>query len=91
MIDVFVMGIDYQAHRVSLSIKEAAIKKKMSGDETSEEVRLEVGQVLRGIIEDIKPYGLFVRLPQLGAKTRGLLPEEELRDAGKGGFEKEIS
>jgi len=90
MIDVFVMGIDYQAHRVSLSIKEAAAKKKMSGDETLEEVRLEVGQVLRGIIEDIKPYGLFIRLPQLGAKIRGLLPAEELRDAGKGDSKKKF-
>ena len=82
-VDVLVMGVDYQAHRISLSIKEAAIKKKMSGEETSEGVHLEVGQVLKGIIEDIKPYGLFVRLPQLGAKTRGLLPKEELRDSEK--------
>jgi hypothetical protein len=27
---------------------------------------MEAGQVLTGIVEDQKPYGLFVRLPQLG-------------------------
>ena len=83
MVDVLVMGIDHNVKRISLSIKEATIKKKMSGDETWERVRLEVGQVLRGIVEDIKPYGLFVRLPQLGARARGLLPVEELKDSEK--------
>jgi len=39
---------------------------------------------LKGIVEDIKPYGLFVRLPQLGIKVRGLLPVEELKDSEKG-------
>jgi ribosomal protein S1 len=46
-------------------------------------VRLEKGQVLRGIVEDSKPYGFFIRLPQFGPKVRGLLPMEELRDSGK--------
>jgi predicted RNA-binding protein with RPS1 domain len=69
------MGIDSNAHRISLSIRDAMMKKKMEGDEAS----LEVGQVLRGIVEDVKPYGLFVRLPQFGARTRGLLPLEELK------------
>jgi small subunit ribosomal protein S1 len=81
-VDVLVMGIDHQAHRVSLSIKEAAIKKKME-EEGNEKVRLEVGQVLRGIVEDSKPFGIFIRLPQLGPKVRGLLPVEELNDSGK--------
>jgi len=56
--------------------------------EGSDKVRLEVGQVLKGIIEDIKPYGLFVRLPQLGMKVRGLLPVEELKDSEKGDVKK---
>jgi len=84
MVDVLVMGIDRQTHRISLSIKEATIKKRMEKEgEGSEKVRLEVGQVLRGIVEDSKPYGLFIRLPQFGAKVRGLLPMEELRDSEK--------
>jgi ribosomal protein S1 len=83
------MGIDRETHRVSLSIKEATIKKRMEQEgEGSDKVRLEVGQALKGIIEDIKPYGLFVRLPQLGMKVRGLLPVEELRDSEKGDVKK---
>ena len=89
MVDVLVMGIDCETHRVSLSIKEATIKKRMEQEgEGSDKVRLEVGQALKGIIEDIKPYGLFVRLPQLGMKVRGLLPVEELRDSEKGDVKK---
>jgi len=89
MVDVIVMGIDRETHRVSLSIKEATIKKRMEQEgEGSDKVRLEVGQALKGIIEDIKPYGLFVRLPQLGMKVRGLLPVEELRDSEKGDVKK---
>jgi small subunit ribosomal protein S1 len=84
MVDVLVMGIDRETHRISLSIKEAAIKIKMEKEgEGSGKVRLEKGQVLRGIVEDSKPYGLFVRLPQFGPKVRGLLPMEELRDSEK--------
>jgi ribosomal protein S1 len=44
---------------------------------------LEVGQILRGVVEDSKPYGLFIRLPQFGLKVRGLLPMEELKDSEK--------
>ncbi len=90
-VDVLVMGIDRQTHRISLSIKEAMIKKRMEMEgEGTDKVRLEAGQVLRGIVDDIKPYGLFVRLPQLGAKGRGLLPFEELRGSEKGDVKKKF-
>jgi small subunit ribosomal protein S1 len=90
-VEVLVMGIDRQTHRVSLSIKEAMIKKRMEKEgEGADKVRLEVGQVLRGIVDDIKPYGLFVRLPQFGAKVRGLLPLEELRGSEKGDIKKKF-
>ena len=88
-VDVLVMGVDHQAKRISLSIKEATIKKRMEQEgEGSEKVRLEVGQALKGIVEDIKPYGLFIRLPQLGMRVRGLLPVEELKDSEKGDVKK---
>jgi small subunit ribosomal protein S1 len=91
MVEVLVMGIDRQTHRVSLSIKEVTIKKRMDMEgEGSDKVRLEVGQVLRGIVEDSKPYGLFVRLPQLGVKVRGLLPMKELRNSEKGDIKKKF-
>jgi small subunit ribosomal protein S1 len=90
-VDVLVMGIDRQAHRISLSIKEATIKKRMEEEgEGPDKVRLEVGQVLRGIVEDSKPYGIFIRLPQFGPKVRGLLPTEELKDSGKGDVKKKF-
>ncbi len=90
-VDVLVMGIDHQTHRISLSIKEVMIKKKMEQEgEGADKVRREAGQVLRGIVDDIKPYGLFVRLPQLGAKARGLLPLEELRSSEKGDVKKKF-
>jgi small subunit ribosomal protein S1 len=84
IVDVLVMGIDRQTHRVSLSIKEATIKKRMEKDEGGpDKASLEVGQILRGVVEDSKPYGLFIRLPQFGLKVRGLLPMEELKDSEK--------
>jgi small subunit ribosomal protein S1 len=82
-VEVFVMGVDREAHRISLSIKEAVIQKKMSEEERSDKVRLEIGQILKGVVEDSKPYGLFIRLPQIGPKVRGLLPMEELKDSEK--------
>jgi small subunit ribosomal protein S1 len=90
-VDVLVMGIDRETRRISLSIREATVKKRMEKEEEgSDKVRLEVGQILRGIIEDSKPYGIFIRLPQLGPKIRGLLPMEELKDSGKGDVKKKF-
>jgi small subunit ribosomal protein S1 len=90
-VEVLVMGIDHEARRVSLSIKEAVIQKRLSEEERSDKVRLEVGQILRGVVEDSKPYGLFIRLPQFGQKLRGLLPMEEVRDSEKGDVKKKFS
>ena len=89
VVDVLVMGIDYKLRRISLSIKEAAIKKQMEKEgQGSDKVHLEVGQILKGIVEDSKPYGLFIRLPQFGPKVRGLLPMEELKASEKGDMKK---
>ena len=90
-VDVLVLGIDSKAHRISLSIKEAAIKKRIPEEGIPEEIRLEVGQVLRGIVEEIKPYGLFVRLPELKPKTRGLLPVEELKESERADIKRKFT
>jgi small subunit ribosomal protein S1 len=90
LVEALVLGIDPEAKRISLSIKEAGLKKRMGGDEDADQVRLEPGQVLRGIVEEIKPYGLFVRLPQFGVKTKGLLPNEELKTSEKGDVKKKF-
>ncbi|MCJ7705050.1 MAG: S1 RNA-binding domain-containing protein [Desulfobacterales bacterium] len=90
LVEVLVMGIDSEAHRISLSIKEVGVKKKIIEEEGPDKVRLEAGQVVRGIVEDVKPYGLFIRLPQFGRKVRGLLPNEELRASEKGDVKKKF-
>lgn len=89
-IDVLVMGIDRETHRISLSIKEVTLKKRITEETGLEKVRLEVGQVLEGIVEDIKPFGLFIRLPQLGPKIKGLLPVEETKSSEKGDIKKKF-
>jgi small subunit ribosomal protein S1 len=89
-IDVLVMGIDREMRRISLSIKEATLKKRITEETGLEKVRLEVGQVLEGVIEDSKPFGLFIRLPQLGPKIRGLLPVEEIKSSEKGDMKKKF-
>jgi len=89
-VDVLVMGIDRETRRVSLSIKEVAVKKRME-TEGSDKARLEVGQILKGIVEESKPYGVFVRLPQFGPKVKGLLPMDELKESEKGDIKKRFS
>jgi small subunit ribosomal protein S1 len=89
VVDLVVLKIDEEKRRISLSIKEASIRKRLAEEEPgSPQARLEVGQVLKGIVEDIKAYGIFVRLPQFGSDVRGLLPTEELSDPGKGDVKK---
>ena len=80
-VDVLVLEINEQRRRISLSIREAAVRQRIG--EGTDNARLEVGQILKGIVENSKPYGLFVRLPHLGIGIRGLLPLEELKDAEK--------
>jgi len=91
-VDVLVLKIDEEKRRLSLSIKEAMSRQKAQEfDREGGEVRLEAGQVMQGIVEDHKPYGFFVRLPQLGVGVRGLLPFEEMVDADKADVKKKFS
>ena len=91
VVDIVVLKIDEEKRRVSLSIKEASIRKRLAEQEPgSPQARLEVGQLLKGIVEDIKTYGIFVRLPQFGGDVRGLLPMEGLSDPGKGDVKKKF-
>jgi small subunit ribosomal protein S1 len=36
-----------------------------------------VGEVLEGRVGNIKPFGIFVDLPEFGARVSGLVPREE--------------
>jgi len=82
---VRILEIDAERRRISLSIKEAAgveAASRVSGRDAGAEAatpqaRLEPGAVLTGIVERIKPFGVFLRLPQAGPGARGLLPLEE--------------
>lgn len=90
-IEVLVLKIDEGKRRLSLSIKEVQSRQKAEAyAREGGEARLEVGQVLPGIVEDHKPYGLFVRLPQFGIGVRGLLPMEELMEADKADVKKKF-
>jgi small subunit ribosomal protein S1 len=89
-IDVLVLGIDLRSRRISLSIKEAAAKKWIAGQGGEERAQLEIGAVIKGIVDNTKNYGVFVRLPQLGMGVRGLLPVEEIRDSEKGDLKKKF-
>ena len=77
-VDVLVLKIDEEKRRISLSLRDAAFR---GHSKDKEEVRLEIGQILTGIIEDSKRYGLFVRLPQLGREIKGFLPWEEVLES----------
>jgi len=82
------MGIDHETNRISYRSKRRRLRKGWRRKDRRSV--LEKGQVLKGIIEDSKSYGLFVRLPQLGPKLRGLLPVEEVRDSEKGDVKKKF-
>jgi small subunit ribosomal protein S1 len=87
-VQVRVLKINAPGRKISLSIKDATTFQAAGEGET--EARLEVGQVLRGIVEDQKNYGLFVRLPQLGMRTRGLLPLEELLESERSDVKRKL-
>jgi len=91
-VEVLVLKIDEEKRRVSLSIKEAQGRQRAEAyaRESGGEVRLEVGQVMPGIVEDHKPYGLFVSLPQFGVGVRGLLPMEELLEKDRADVKKKF-
>ena len=90
-VNVRVLKIDYLKRRISLSLREANIKQPMAeSGEGAGMVRLDVGQVLDGVVEDSKPFGVFVRLPQLGVGVTGLLPIDEMIDAKRVDLKKDF-
>jgi small subunit ribosomal protein S1 len=81
-VQVRVLGIDYEKHRVSLSIKQAGdARPEGFGADQGSQAPVEpprVGQVHKGIVDNLKPFGIFLALPAAGARVRGLLPNEEI-------------
>ncbi len=76
-VKVLILKIDEEKRRVSLSLREAAFREQSP---LKEEPRLEVGQILMGIIEEAQRNGLYVWLPQLGRGIKGFLPWEEVAE-----------
>lgn len=87
-VDVLVLKINEDKKRISLSIRDAASRDHTMG---KEEARLEIGQVLTGIIEEAKRYGLFIRLPQLGREVKGFLPGEEILEGERTDLKRKFS
>lgn len=87
-VEVLVLKIDEDKRRISLSIRDAAFRDHTKG---KEEARLEIGQVLTGIIEEAKRYGLFIRLPQLGREVKGFLPGEEILEGERTDLKRKFS
>ena len=80
-VQVRVLGIDYGAKRVSLSIKQAGDARPDADDAGGPQAPIEpprVGQVHKGIVDNLKPFGIFVALPNCGGRVRGLLPNQEI-------------
>jgi small subunit ribosomal protein S1 len=85
-VEVRVLEIDQERHRISLSIKEAkgAQPGETEGPERKEESQsLQVGAQFSGVVEKALSGGLLVRLPGAGPGVRGFLPQEELAQTGR--------
>lgn len=82
-VDVTVLNVDVERKRISLSIKDQIERPAPATGEGEAqrgavpEKQPAVGDVVDGVVANIKPYGLFVDLPIYGARVRGLCPREE--------------
>jgi small subunit ribosomal protein S1 len=89
-VEARVLSIDPVKRRIALSIKEAnrpevSAEEAEAAREWNERPAREeapvvtpfVGAQYDGIVDGVKPYGLFIRLPGAGQRVRGLLPNEE--------------
>lgn len=67
-IEVTILGLDFDRKRISLCVGEPKIRNEepaqLSADEEKQVTAAAVaGQVLEGEVESLKPFGLFVKLP----------------------------
>jgi small subunit ribosomal protein S1 len=70
-IEAVVMGVDPEKKRISLSIREAEAAALPPAR------RPAAGEIVEGRVAGVKPFGVFVDLPDYGARVTGLLPREE--------------
>ncbi|MBK8229318.1 MAG: S1 RNA-binding domain-containing protein [Candidatus Eisenbacteria bacterium] len=77
-VEAVVRSVEKDRKRISLSVREAlATEGEAAGEPAKAERTPKVGDVVEGYVAGIKPYGLFIDLPEFGHRARGLAPREE--------------
>ncbi len=77
-VEAVVLAVDPEKKRISLSIREASAGAAPAARKPA------VGDVLEGKVSGVKPFGVFVDLPDYGPRVRGMVPRDE---AGNGNLE----
>jgi small subunit ribosomal protein S1 len=70
-VEAVVLAVEPEKKRISLSVREALAAGLPPARTPSP------GEVIEGRVGSIKPFGVFVDLPELGARASGLMPREE--------------
>ncbi len=70
-VEAVVLAVDPAKKRISLSIREAAAAALPPPRAPA------AGEVVEGRVSGVKPFGVFVDLPDYGPRVAGLLPREE--------------
>jgi small subunit ribosomal protein S1 len=70
-IEAVVLAVEPDKKRIALSVREA-LAGSLPPARTPE-----VGEVVEGRVGSIKPFGVFVDLPEFGPRASGLMPREE--------------
>ena len=70
-VEAMVLGVDSAKKRIALSLRESA------GEPEADARRPQSGDKVSGIVAGVKPFGVFVDLPDYGRRARGLVPREE--------------
>jgi small subunit ribosomal protein S1 len=70
-VQVVVKSIDAARHRMALSVREAL------GGAPEPTRKAVAGEVVEGRVGSVKPFGVFVDLPEFGARASALMPREE--------------
>lgn len=76
-VEAVILSVDRERKRISLSVREALATSGEAGTTAIAERAPAVGDVVDGFVAGIKPYGLFIDLPEYGHRVRGLAPREE--------------
>ncbi len=62
-VEVVIEGIDLEKRRISLSLDNGYGAYDAPADAAGEQTRIAPGATLKGVVDGIKPFGVFIRLP----------------------------